>query len=97
MTKVDPNETVNRGMLDEAVDALLKGMDNLFDRFKEELNSKVNSLEERLRGEIHGVKIELSHVRDEVKGLKADLSITPSRRELEILKKKVDKHIQLPH
>ena len=102
--KTDKNGLVTRGMLDEAVDALLKGMDSLYEKFKSEMNSQIGYLRGemntrfgKVEDEIHGVKIELSHVKDEVKGLKADLSITPSRRELEILKKKVDKHIQLPH
>ena len=38
------------------------------------------------------VKVELSHVKDEENGLKAELSNTPSRREFEELKTRVDKH-----
>jgi len=37
----------------------------------------------------------LSHVNDEISGLKADLSTSPSRREFEELKSKVDKRYPL--
>jgi hypothetical protein len=41
------------------------------------------------------VKVALSHVNDEISGLKADLSTSPSRREFEELKSKVDKRYPL--
>ena len=104
MAKVDPNEPVNRGMLDEAVDTLLKGMDNLYERFKGELNTRLESLKgemntrfDNVENRLRNVEVELSHVKDEVNGLKADLSTTPSRKEFEELKDKVEEHIQLPH
>ena len=100
MTETDHNEPVTRGMLDEAVNALLKGMDNLYERFKGEMNNLKNEMNIRfgkVEEEIHSVKVELSHVKDDINGLKADLSDTPSRREFEKLKEKVDEHTQLPH
>ena len=75
-------------MLDEAVNTLLEGMDKLYERFKGEMNTRFDNVENRLRN----VEVELSHVKDEITGLKADLSDTPSRRQFEELKARVDKH-----
>ena len=94
-TKSDPNEPVNRGMLDEAVDALLQGMDKLYERFKGEvdsLRSEMNTRFDNLEAKVNQTKNEL---KDEINGLKADLSTTPSRREFEELKTRVDKRYPL--
>jgi uncharacterized coiled-coil DUF342 family protein len=88
MTKSDSNEPVTKGMLDEAVSAILQGMDKMFGNLREEMGERFVKVEE----EIRGVKVELSHVKDEIKGLKANLSVTPSRKEFEQLKTRVDKH-----
>jgi hypothetical protein len=88
MTKSDSNEPVTKGMLDDAVTAILQGMDKMFVKLQGEMVERFGKVEE----EICGVKVELSHVKDEIKGLKADLSVTPSRKEFEQLKTRVDKH-----
>jgi archaellum component FlaC len=88
MIKVNPSEPVNRGMLDEAVEAILEGMDKTVGQLRNEMNTRFDKVEDRLSN----VEVELSHVKDEVKGLKADISTTPSRREFQDLKKRVDKH-----
>jgi hypothetical protein len=73
MTKTDPNEPVTRGILDEAVEAILKGMDKMVRRLGSEMNSRFEEVDERLKK----IEIELTHVKDTVNGLKADLSDTP--------------------
>ena len=98
MAKIDPNEPVNRGMLDDAVNVLLEGMDKLYERFKGETDSLRGEMNERfdkVENRLQKVEVELSFVKDEVIGLKADFSTTPSRREFEELKARVDKLYRL--
>ena len=85
MAKVHPNEPVNRGTLDEAVSAILEGMNNMVEGLKSEMNTRFDSLEANM----NQTKAEL---KDEIDGLKADLSNTPSRKEFEEVKARVDKH-----
>jgi len=81
-------EPVNRGMLNDAVDTILHGMDNLFSRFQDELNE----FREEVNTSFDKVGVSLRGVEDEVKGLKADPSITPTRKEFNKLKEKVDRY-----
>jgi archaellum component FlaC len=94
MAKTDPNEPITRGMLDEAVGAILDGMDKMFRMLRGDRDAgfkQVNACLEKVEEDIHGVKVELSHVKHEINGLKADISTIPSRREFEELKGRVDK------
>lgn len=84
MAKPNPNEIVNRVTLNEAVDAILEGMNNMVEDLKSEMNTRFDNLEAK----VNQTKNEL---KDDVDGLKADLSTTPSRREFEELKARVDK------
>ena len=81
-------EPVNRGMLNDAVDTILNGMDNLFSRFQDELND----FREEVNTNFDKVKVRLRGVEDEVKGLKSELSNTPTRKEFNKLKEKVDRY-----
>lgn len=67
----------------DAADKILQGMDQLF----AEQNERLARMDERLAK----VEVGLSHVRDEVKGLKADLSLMVSRKEFNELKEKVER------
>ena len=84
MKKADPKEPVNRGVLDEAVEAILEGIELMF--------SKQEKRFEKIEGNLSKIKVELSGVKDTVNGLKADLSETHKRREFENLKAKVNKY-----
>lgn len=53
-----------------------------------EVEQRLDSLEDGLRE----LKVEASHIKDEIKGLKAKLSNTPSRRQFHELKGRVDKY-----
>ena len=73
-------EPVNRGMLNDAVDTILKGMDNLYMRFSGDVDA--------LRQDIKGLKIEIIKNRSEINGLgndfdglKEEFSKTPTRKE----------------
>lgn len=92
MSKGNPNEPVTRGMLDEAVSAILAGMDNLYERFKGEVDSFKSEMNTRFESMDAKIDQSKNELKDDINGLKADLSTTPSRREFDDLKKRVDKH-----
>lgn len=79
---------VKKGLLttiNEAVNAILKGMDRMF---KEERKFNTGTFATK-----EDLKREVSWLRNDVKGLTADLSDTVSRKEFSKLKGKVDKYI----
>ena len=79
---------VTKGMLDDAVDTLLKGMDNLYDRFKGELDRGIEKVEARL----DNLERDMSFVKRDIRDIKADLSDTPTRKEFTELKSRVDRY-----
>jgi hypothetical protein len=83
-TKADPNEPVKLGMLNEAVDAILEGMSKMVEGLENKMHSRFDNLEAKVNNNHNDLK-------DEIDGLKADLSTTASRQELEELKEKVNK------
>jgi archaellum component FlaC len=91
MTKGGGKEFVTREVLDEAVETILNGMNRLLAGSSQETNSRLDKMVDSLKS----VKTELAHVKDEINGLKADLSDTPSRKEFENLKTRVDEHYPL--
>lgn len=78
---------VTKGMLDDAVDTLLAGMDNLHSRFKGELDKSFD----KVNGQLDNLERETTFVKREIRDLKADLSDTPTRKEHNELKGKVDR------
>jgi len=88
MAKGNTTKSVNRGPLNEAVEAILEGMNNMIERLRSEMNTRFDSLEAKLNQT-------RTEFKDEINGLKADLSTTPSRREFEELKTRVDKRYPL--
>ena len=89
MVKIDPKAFVTNETLDEAVDTILKGMDNLIVGLKTEVKSGFNQVNIHL----DKVDAEMSYIKDDVKGLTADISNTPSRNEFNQLKGKVEKYL----
>lgn len=83
MTRKKNDPYVTKSMLDEAVDALLKGMDNLFLRFKTELKTK-------LKEELEPIKAVTTFIKRDIRDIRADLSNTPTKREFNELKTKVE-------
>ncbi len=82
-------------MLDQAVEAILGGVDELLAGLRGEMNGRFDKVEGRLEKvelRLDKVEVELAHVKDTVNGLIADLAESPSRREFEQLKTRVDKH-----
>lgn len=90
MAKIDPNAVVTNKTLSGAVDAVLKGIDNMFDEQKKFFASK-NDL--KVLATKEDLKREAGWLKDDIKGLKADLSIVPGRGEFNNLKAKVDRFI----
>ena len=93
--KNDPNKPVTMKDLDESVQAILAGTEGLFNELRREMIAGFRRIDKRFRGIDHSMnKLEVgqSHLKDQIDGLKADLSDTPSRREFERLKSKVDRH-----
>ncbi len=93
-TKYNPDEIITRRLLDEAVEAILNGISILIKNLatKEEI-SKLATKEEVQQG-FREVKNEIRWVKDDINGLKAEFSNTPSRKEFNQLKTKVDRILQ---
>lgn len=92
--KENSNEPVTKGMLDDAVDTILNGMDNMFSKFQGEVHDLRIEMKQGFRkvdNRLKRVEVELGGVKDEIKDLKAGFSNTPSRREFNTLKQKVDR------
>lgn len=85
MTKISNDELVTKGMLNEAVDTILEGINNLYAKHDQRFD-KIDKRLDKIEGDIYFIK------RD-VKDIKADLTDTPTKREFNDLKSKVDKHI----
>ena len=91
MAKPDPNEPVTRSMLDEAIDAILGGVGSMF----KDLRGRFDGMDKRfdkVDRRLDTLEVGQPYLKDQITGLKADLSDTPSRRQYEKLKTKVDKH-----
>ncbi|MFV1917626.1 MAG: hypothetical protein ACC618_04075 [Patescibacteria group bacterium] len=67
----------------DASPTVLEGVDRLLKNYATKKDLKKFSTKEDLKREI-------LYVRDDIKGLKADLSDTPSRKQFEELKRRVD-------
>jgi len=87
------DEVVTKSMLDEAVEAILVGVGKLIEQVKNELRMEISSLRNELKTEISDTRSELengiSFLKDEINGLKAEFSTTPSRKEFEEVKRRV--------
>ena len=74
--------------LDEFVLAILAGTEGLFNELRREMKSGFEKVGRRF----DKMEVGQPHLKDQIDGLKADLSDTPSRREFQQLKSKVDRH-----
>jgi len=82
--------------IDQAVDILLKGMDNMHDSLSKKISSvdsRVDSLDkkvDKLDERVGRLEFQMKGFNDDVQGLTAELSKTPSREDYFKLEKKVD-------
>jgi len=87
--KVNPNKPVVRKDLDEAVYAILTGMDNMFKDADNPMNKRLDKVE----SDIGEIKNDIRYIKDDINGIKADLSTTVSLGKFNELKAKVDKSL----
>ena len=88
MKKSSRDEPVTKGMLDEAVEAILNGMNKMFserDKRLDKNDNRLDSIDKRLERLEAGQKM----LRRQVSDLKYD---TPTRNEFDELKARVDKY-----
>jgi hypothetical protein len=85
MTNKTSNKLVTKRMLDEAVDAILTGMNAMFAE-----TAKREDVE-KLDSKIDSIHTKIGWIQDELKGIKADLSCTVTRTEFGKLKNRVSK------
>jgi len=97
MKKKNLNTPLIRKDLDEAVETILDGMDNMLNSPDGEIQKRFKSIDNRFgaidnRFDTLEAKVNLvdKHLTDEINGLKADLSTTVSKAEFNQLKAKVD-------
>ena len=76
--------------LSEAVDTVLKGMDNMFEEQKKVFASK-GDLEKLATKE--DLKREASFMRQDINDLRAEIATSPTRKELNTLRKRVDHYL----
>jgi hypothetical protein len=88
VAKVNPKEPVSRGVLNDAVDTILKGVDNLLTNRDKHYNKRFDKVDFGLKKLGVGQK----GLKNEMNGLKAEFSDTPSRKEFGKLKARVDKY-----
>ena len=79
--KIDPSAPASNKTLSEAVDAVLKGMDNMFVEQKKVFASKED------------LKRETSFVRQDINDLRAEIATSPTRKEFNTLRKRVDHYL----
>ena len=97
MTKRDPkgfvtNQVLNEVLdekLKEVVDVIMQGMDNLYIRFKQEVASQFKPVQK----DLEEVKTNTVFIKRDIKDIKEELSVTPTLRQFNELKSKVDRHI----
>ena len=93
MKKVDLNAPVVRKDLDEAVEAILVGVDNMFSSPDNPIAKRLDRVEERLENVEVELKNTKAELKDDINGLKAEFSQQVSRREFNNLKSRVDRHL----
>lgn len=89
VTKIDPNAPVTNKTLSEAVDTLLKGMDNMADEQKKILTTKDDLKTFATKEDL---KRETSFIRQDISDLRAEIATSPTKEEFNRFKTKFDKY-----
>jgi hypothetical protein len=84
MAKLDPNAVVTNKILGEAVDTLLQGMDNMLEEQKKIFATKEDLKQFATKEDL---KREVSWLKDDIRGLTADLSGVATKKEFNQLKR----------
>lgn len=85
----DPNAPVTNKTLGEAVDGIMKGMDRIIDEMRAGFKYLMKNSATK-----EDLKREVGWLRDDIKGLTADLPDTVKKSEFNKLKGRVDKYLQ---
>ncbi len=99
MKNDNDKEYITKATLNEAVDAILEGVNKMVVGLQTDMNARFDKVDGRFEGvenRLDKVEAELTHVKDEINCLKADLSDTPSRQEFEALKLQVERNYPSP-
>ena len=79
--KNDPNKPLTMKDLDEFVQAILAGTEELFNELSREMNSRFEKVYKRIDKvdrRLDTLEVGQAYLEDKINGLKADLSATPS-------------------
>ncbi len=88
MKKTDPKEPVSRGVLDEAVEAVLKGVEKMFGNLCGEMNARYTKVDGRFD--------KLESGREDLQRQISDLKLdTPTQKEFGTIKRRVEKYYPL--
>ena len=88
MTKLDPSAAVTNKTLQEAVDGIMEGMDRIIKETRVGFKYVMENVATK-----EDLKREVGWLKDDIKGLTADLADTPTREEFNKLQVKVDKYL----
>ena len=77
--------------LDEVVRAILAGTEGLITNLRRDLMGEMKSRFTKVDKRLNKLEVGQAKIKDQIDGLKADLSDTPSRREFQQLKARVNK------
>jgi len=88
MAKLDPNAAVTNKTLQEAVDGIMEGMDRIIKETRMGFKYVMENVATK-----KDLKREVGWLKDDIKGLTADLSDTPTRKEFNKLQDRVDKYL----
>jgi hypothetical protein len=75
MAAVDPDETINRATLNEAVEAILEGMNKMVGGLRNEMSARFDAVDSRFDKLEPIIDSNYSGLKDEIDGLKAELSV----------------------
>ena len=87
MTKYDPKGLVTNEYLDDATDKILKGMDTMIKNFRVEVKGGFDKVGLKL----NKMDVDISSIKDDVKGLTSDLSSTVSKKDFNTFKIKMNR------
>ncbi len=90
--KPDPNKPITMKDLDEVIRAILAGTEALITSLRRDLMGEMKSRFTKVDNRLNKLEVGQAHLKDQIDGLKADLSDTPSRRQFEKLKARVEKY-----
>ena len=78
-------------MVSEAIDAILNGMQKMFDTQDKKIDNNTNLIEQNSQ-KIDRLQTEFKYIRDDIKGLEGEFATTVTRPEFDSLKARVDKY-----